>query len=200
MEPKRKRGRPQAVTPEEILERAVALFCAEGVDALSLNNLCARLGISKPALYRSFGSEDGLRQAALVHYFETWMAPGMGNLDFAQPFAKQCEQLASMICHPDPKSPQAEGCLYSKMRLSRSVLGSKSLAMVEELEAGSKDRLTEWMKAISKSGQLRKGITAVAAAAYLDGQIMLATIQRSQGVAPATVKKRLLLALSALRP
>ncbi len=195
----RKRGRPVAVPPSEVLERAVALFCAEGVAELSLNQICARLGISKPALYRSFGSEDGLRQAVLAHYFEVWMGPGLARMDFTKPFAIQCEQLATLVCYPDPKSPQAKGCLYTKMRLSRQVLGKQALGMVRELEGGTKAQLTAWMEGIAQSGQLKQDLTASDAAAYLDAQIMLALIQLSQGATSADVEARMLLALSALQ-
>jgi TetR/AcrR family transcriptional regulator, copper-responsive repressor len=188
-----------AITPEAVLERAVALFCAEGVEALSLNSLCAELGISKPALYRSFGGEDGLRRAALAHYFAVWMGPGFGQMDFTQPFAAQCEQLARMASHPDPKSPQSAGCLYTRMRLSRRVLGKQALNMVEELERGMKTQLTAWMEGIAQSGQLRPDLQAAEAAAYLDAQIMLALIQRGQGKAPKAVEAQLSLALSVLR-
>lgn len=198
MSPSPKRGRPVAVEPDEVLERAVALFCARGVDSISLNQLCAELGISKPALYRSFGGEDGLRQAALAHYFEVWMGPALARMDFTQPFAAQCEQLAKLACHPDPKSPQSHGCLYSRMRLSRSSLGEKSLALVKQLESGTRAQLQAWMEGVARSGQLKPGLTAASAAAYLDAQIMLALIQRSQGEDPAEVESRMRLALSAL--
>ena len=199
MESTPKRGRPQAVTPDEVLERAVTLFCAEGVEALSLNQVCTKLGISKPALYRSFGGEDGLRRAALAHYFQVWMGPTIGQMDFTQPFAVQCQQLAKIVCFPDPKGPQTKGCLYSRMRLSRRALDTESLAMVEELERGMKVQFTAWMEGLVQSGQLRPGLAAAEAADYVDGQIMLALIQRGQGATAAAVEARILLALSALQ-
>jgi AcrR family transcriptional regulator len=195
----RKRGRPQAVEPAEILERAVMLFCTEGVDTLSLNQICVQLGISKPALYRSFGSEDGLRRAALAHFFTAWLAPRFALMDFTQPFAAQCEQLADLVTDTDPETPIAKGCLFTKMRLVRDILGSESLEMVQDLEYGLKAKLFVWMEGIVQSGQMKKDLSAAKAADYVDAQVMLAAIHLSQGGTPDEMKTRLLLALSALQ-
>ena len=195
---KRKRGRPVAVSPEEVLDRAVALFCAEGVEALSLNSLCAELGISKPALYRSFGGEDGLRRAALAHYFAVWMGPRFSQMDFTQPFPVQCDQLSKMISHPDPESPQTKGCLYTRMRLCRRALGEKSSSLVAELEGNMMAQLTAWMEGMAQSGQLKSGLAAADAAAYVDGQVMLAITQHGQGGDGTAIAARLRLALSVL--
>lgn len=200
MSPQRKRGRPVAVTPEEVVDRAVALFCAEGVAAHSLNQVCASLGISKPALYRAFGGEDGLRRAALAHYFHVWMRPSFGQMDFTQPFARQCEQLADLVCFPDPQSPQTKGCLYARMRLSRDSLEPQSLGLVEELERNMNAQFTAWMEGVAQSGQLKPDLSVAAAAAFLDAQMTLAVMSLTQGHAPSAVRDRLLLALSALRP
>lgn len=198
MSPSPKRGRPVAVEPNEVLDRAVALFCAQGVETLSLNQLCAELGISKPALYRSFGGEDGLRRAALARYFELWMGPALARMDFTQPFAAQCAQLAKLVCHPDLQSPQTHGCYYARLRLSRSSLGEQSLALLKQLETGTRAQLQAWMEGVARSGQLKPDLTAASAAAYLDAQIMLATIQRGQGEDPAEIESRMRLALSVL--
>ena len=198
MPPKRQRGRPQAIAPDEVVERAVMLYCAEGVEALSLNQVCAKLGISKPALYRSFGGEDGLRRAALAHFFSVWLAPRLALMDFTRPFPAQCEQLAEIVVFPDPKSPAAEGCLFTRMRLSRHSLGRQALEIVVELESEMNAKLTAWMEGIARSGQLKKDLRPADAAAYIDSQIMLAWISMNQGVSYETVQARLLLALSAL--
>lgn len=199
MSPNRKRGRPPSVEPAEILERAVMLYCKEGVDTLSLNQVCAKLGFSKPALYRYFGGEDGLRRAALAHYFEVWMAPRFALMDFTQPFVAQCEQLAELFTNTDPDTPIAKGCLFTKMRLSRGILGSESLGNVEHLEHGLRAQFSAWMEGIAKSGQLKPGLAPADAADYMDAQIMLAAIHLSQGGTPAEIKTRLILALSALQ-
>ncbi|MCO4747785.1 MAG: helix-turn-helix transcriptional regulator [Proteobacteria bacterium] len=46
-----------------MIAKAVDHFWREGLRAVSLNQLCQVIGISKPGLYREFGGEDGLMQA-----------------------------------------------------------------------------------------------------------------------------------------
>lgn len=182
-----------------MLDRAVRLFCAEGVDGLSLNQICTRLGVSKPALYRAFGNEDGLKRAALARYFEAWMEPRLGRLDLSLAFADQCKALARLMAFSDPGSPAAEGCLLTRMRVSRAGLGPESLAITQTLEAGLLGKLVEWTSAVAASGQMKSGPSPIEAARYIDAQIKLALIDQSQGADPEGIEARLILALSALQ-
>ncbi|MBT5864543.1 MAG: helix-turn-helix transcriptional regulator, partial [Ilumatobacter sp.] len=50
-------------------------YWREGPDAVSLNEICRRAGVSKPGLYRAFGGEDKLLDAALEHYADVVLAP-----------------------------------------------------------------------------------------------------------------------------
>ena len=62
------RGRPQTFDREKTLQTAVNSYWADGVEKVSINDICKRAGISKPGLYREFQSEDGLKSASLEAY------------------------------------------------------------------------------------------------------------------------------------
>lgn len=53
-----------------MLDEAVHLFWEHGYEATSVDDLAQALGISRPAIYRTWGSKDGLYQAALGRYRE----------------------------------------------------------------------------------------------------------------------------------
>lgn len=53
--------RPQRVTPERLIDEAAALVDSEGLAALSLARLAARLGIRSPSLYNHIDSLDEVR-------------------------------------------------------------------------------------------------------------------------------------------
>jgi AcrR family transcriptional regulator len=70
----RRRGRPPAIDREAVLEAALRLLDAEGVEALTMRRLASELGVSAMAPYRHVGSKDDLlmvlvdRLAARLEY------------------------------------------------------------------------------------------------------------------------------------
>jgi len=56
----RPRGRPAALDREAVLDAALGLLDAEGVEALTMRRLASRLGVSAMAPYRYVGSKDEL--------------------------------------------------------------------------------------------------------------------------------------------
>lgn len=68
-------GRPEKFDSDELLDRAVDLIWREGPMAMSLNEIAARLGTTKPALSRRFGGKDDLLAAVLKRYHERVFTP-----------------------------------------------------------------------------------------------------------------------------
>src|SRR6478672_7441524 len=54
------RGRPPTIDREAVLDAALRLLDAEGVDALTMRRLASELGVSAMAPYRHVGSKDEL--------------------------------------------------------------------------------------------------------------------------------------------
>lgn len=63
-------ARPPKYHDDEILDRALRLFWTRGWSATSIRELEAELDLKAPAIYRRFGSKDGLSQAVLDHYVD----------------------------------------------------------------------------------------------------------------------------------
>jgi AcrR family transcriptional regulator len=57
---KHRRGRPPTLDREAVLETAIRLLDAEGVEALTMRRLASELGVSAMAPYRYVGSKDEL--------------------------------------------------------------------------------------------------------------------------------------------
>src|SRR6056297_4330946 len=64
------RGRPRTMNAEKVLDMAMTAYWHNDPTDVSVNAICQMAGISKPSLYREFGSEDGLSRAALDRYAE----------------------------------------------------------------------------------------------------------------------------------
>lgn len=59
------RGRPRSFDPDEVLDRARAVFWNLGYAATSLDDLAAATGLNRPSLYAAFGDKHALYLAAL---------------------------------------------------------------------------------------------------------------------------------------
>jgi len=137
--------------------------------AVSINAVCVLAGVSKPSLYRDFGSEDGLTAAVLERYGQTVLAPVEALLSSPQTYDTKLDALISFAS--DDLQMEA-GCLFVKMRATRSRFGPH-----------------EW----------RGGIPTELAASYLQEQMALAVSQRAAGKSPEAVRAMLELAISVLR-
>jgi AcrR family transcriptional regulator len=69
-DPKPARGRPRTMNAEKVLDVAMTAYWQSDPADVSVNAICQMAGISKPSLYREFGSEDGLSRAVLDRYAE----------------------------------------------------------------------------------------------------------------------------------
>ncbi|HEY0650727.1 TetR/AcrR family transcriptional regulator [Phenylobacterium sp.] len=63
---RRPRGRPRSFDPDEVLDKARAVFWNLGYAATSLDDLAAATGLNRPSLYAAFGDKHALYLAALA--------------------------------------------------------------------------------------------------------------------------------------
>lgn len=64
------RGRPRKSDPEQVLDKAMALFWERGFEGTSMNDLACATGMAKPGLYATFGDKEELYSRAIKRYFE----------------------------------------------------------------------------------------------------------------------------------
>lgn len=82
----RRRGRPQLVTDDAILQAAFRAFATHGYDAVSVRTLNRELGGSHSLIRERYGSKAGLWRAAIDHAFGA-MAAEMREVVAAAPSA-----------------------------------------------------------------------------------------------------------------
>src|ERR1700747_2040175 len=71
--------------PDEVLDRAMALFWERGYAATSIQDLVAKTGINRASLYNTFGDKKRLFLAVLDHYAKKVAAPLMAELSDPDP-------------------------------------------------------------------------------------------------------------------
>lgn len=194
-DPRQSRGRPRTISAEAVLQVATNAYWHEGPE-VSVNDICQRAGVSKPSLYREFGSEDGLATAALEHYADMVRGRIMELLSSKCAFAAKLEAL---IAFASEDSRNEHGCLFVKMRAARLDLGPRTQAKIAEVETAMLEIYADFFRENHSNGQWPGVMAPDFAARYLHAQIGLAASQRALGTDPATVKLLLQYALSVLQ-
>lgn len=63
-------GRPKKYNPDDVVDKALELFCRKGFYSTSTAAIIEQVGINKFSLYKEFGSNKQLFDRALVRYYE----------------------------------------------------------------------------------------------------------------------------------
>lgn len=198
MNPKNKlirRGRPVTRNREHVLNTAMNAYWEDNLAATSVNAICALANVSKPSLYREFGSEDGLTVAVLERYASQVLVQ-IGDLLMSDAsFATKLDELIKFAS----EDPQMEtGCLFIKMRAERSRYGVQTQSKLAEIETHALRIYVRFFKNSHEQGEWSASIPAELAATYLLEQFGLAITQRAAGRNKESVRELLALSLSAL--
>jgi TetR/AcrR family transcriptional regulator, copper-responsive repressor len=191
--PKAPRGRPRTTDPAHVLDVAMTAYWHGDPADVSLNSICAQAGVSKPSLYREFGSEDGLSRAVLDRYAEQVLSDVLAILHAGTGLRATLDALVEFAC-ADPR--METGCLFHKMRNGKHRLGPQTRARVEELDAGARGAYEAFLQRCRDAGEWPADRSVHAWARYLSEQIGLAITQRASGEDVRDVRETLMLALS----
>ncbi len=164
---------------------------------VSMNAVCELAGVSKPSVYREFGSEDGLKLAVLDRYAEAVLSDMFVILHAGRGLRETLDALVD-FASADPR--METGCLFYKMRAGKHRLGPLTRARVQEIDATGQAAYAAFLQSRLDAGEAIGGLPVAEAARYLGEQIALAITQRASGEDPARVRYMLKLALSVFLP
>ena len=191
--PRSKRGRPQTLDMEKVLNVAMNAYWKGDPADVSVNAICGMAEASKPAIYRAFGNEDGLMLAALNHYADGVL---FDIFQILTPERSLKETLNALI-HFSSQDPKMEtGCLFYKMRAGKHRLGPQTLQRINEIDAVAVDTFTAYLEKCRASGEWESEVPSSSMARYLVEQIGLAFTQRAAGEDHAQVQQSMSIALS----
>ena len=72
--PRRRPGRP-TLSNEQLLDKALDLFLAQGFERTSIEGICQAAGMAKRTVYARYGDKESLFKAALTRAIEDWIVP-----------------------------------------------------------------------------------------------------------------------------
>lgn len=192
------RGRPKTLNRDLVLETAMYAYWEEGIHGLSVNEICKRCKVSKPGLYREFGSEDGLMEAVHIAYQEEVLTPVLQMLTTEAPFREELDNLVSFITADYGSQGLPKGCLIVKMRESRLHVGEATRAQIDRTRVRVLAAYEKWVNDAKSKGEFSADMSSEFAARYLDAQLTGALSQLARGEQRNDVKKILITAFSML--
>lgn len=182
-EPTLKRGRPRDTAKDEaILQAAGDLFMEHGYEAVSLDAVAQRAGVSKATIYARYADKDAL---------------------FAAVLRQECERAVSLDSFsPDPSQSVRDTLILLATRFLDLVTGEKAMQMNRVLVAETaraprmaelfyetavltlKNRFAAWLTAETQRGRLNVRDPDGAAWRYLGGVKGEAHLRASFGLPP----------------
>ena len=192
---KRGRGRPPTLDRQRTVEIAMAAYWCDGVRDVSINEICRRADISKPGLYRAFGSEDGLVAAALDHYREQVIVPILALLASPERFSAVLSQLLHFATEP---ADRPAGCLVAELRSTGKEVGPETNALVDAIANELRQAYAEWVGRAQAYGDVNPALPIDLLTHFIDTQLTTVMLQIARGHDPALTRAQAALAFSAL--
>ena len=182
-----KRGRPKTLEREHVLQTALMQYWSVSPTDVSIGEICKLTGASKPGIYREFGSDDGLKCAALESYRSLALLPLFEILKRDQSFAAAKAALVAFTTQDREALGVPSGCLFVAMRTQRGNLGSATGERVDLLREEVLDAYMVWIETAKSRGECSAQIPTDAAALYFDAQNGGAMRMQKEGVDNATI-------------
>ncbi len=143
------RERQKQARGEAILDAAFALIVEEGYDALTMEKLAARVGISRQTLYLHFASREDITLRAVLALMEQGLDV-IRSLDPALPPVEKLKQVVRWML--ESRSEPAYAALIKARNSLMTVKSHPEYLRASEQRAAA---LTEVVEAAQEAGELR---------------------------------------------
>ena len=191
-----KRGRPQTLDRDAVLKIALTSYWTGGPTRVAISHICKEADVSKPSLYREFGSDDGLKAAVLDLYSELVLGPFHNILTSNEGFAQQIEALIAFTVQDRKSLGIPSGCLQVAMRAHREDLGEVTGNKVDMLRSPTLRYYEAWIERAKSCGEFKADIPTQAAALFCDAQNGGAMRMQKEGIPYEIIKQTLTHAFS----
>jgi len=193
-----KRGRPQTLNRDKVLKIALMSYWTDGPTRVAISHICKLAEVSKPSLYREFGSDDGLKDAVLDLYREMVLVPFFEILNREEEFAKGIEALIAFTVQDRQPLGIPSGCLQVAMRAHKDDLGETTRNKVDSLRRETLDNYEGWIERAKSNGEFKADMSPQEAALFCDVQNGGAMRMQREGISNEIIGRTMRVAFSAL--
>lgn len=167
-DPTKARGRPKTMNRDEVVLVATMQYWEYGAPEVSINAISNILNVSKPGIYREFGSDDGLKAAALKTYQAMVIDPLLALLKPEQNLNTTLSEIISLLMQDRDAMGIPKSCLFVNMRANRVSLGQETLKVLDQLCEHVLNSFVVWIEDTKATGEFRQDIPSLTAAHQID--------------------------------
>ena len=198
-----KKGRPKTFNKAQASKIAMETYWKEGIENVSLNEMCRKIGESKPSVYREYGGEEGLQLAALELYYKDRVEP-VGKILFdAESILVGIKSAFDFLINEHFKDEKmGAACMFNREGMHPSEnLSVMCKNFIEKKDKENMSFLKEGLKrALDKEG-LNKGINIDTYSVYIFNQIkLIASLSNNKQLSKSTLREMVDLIMSPLLP
>ena len=198
-----KKGRPKTFNKAQASKIAMETYWKEGIENVSLNEMCRKIGESKPSVYREYGGEEGLQLAALELYYKDRVEP-VGKILFdAESILVGIKSAFDFLINEhfeDEKMGAA--CMFNREGMHPSEnLSVMCKNFIEKKDKENMSFLKEGLKRALDKEYLNKGINIDTYSVYIFNQIkLIASLSNNKQLSKSTLREMVDLIMSPLLP
>ena len=188
-----KKGRPKTFNKDQASKIAMETYWKEGIENVSLNEMCRKIGESKPSVYREYGGEEGLQLAALELYYKHRVEP-VGKILFgAEEILVGIKSAFDFLINDHFKDEKiVAACMYNREGMHPSEnLSVMCKNFIENKDKENMSFLKEGLKRALDKEDLKKGINLDAYSVYIFNQIKLIASLSSKSQLPKSTLREM---------
>ncbi|MBT4108716.1 MAG: TetR/AcrR family transcriptional regulator [Pelagibacterales bacterium] len=188
-----KKGRPKTFNKDQASKIAMETYWKEGIENVSLNEMCRKIGESKPSVYREYGGEEGLQLAALELYYKHRVEPVAKILFGAEEILVGIKSAFDFLINDHFKDEKiGAACMYNREGMHPSEnLSVMCKNFIENKDKENMSFLKEGLKRALDKEDLKKGINLDAYSVYIFNQIKLIASLSSKSQLPKSTLREM---------
>ncbi|MDB9971783.1 hypothetical protein OAE09_03905 [Alphaproteobacteria bacterium] len=198
-----KKGRPKTFNKAQASKIAMETYWKEGIENVSLNEMCRKIGESKPSVYREYGGEEGLQLAALELYYKDRVEP-VGKILFdAESILVGIKSAFDFLINEHFKDEKmGAACMFNREGMHPSEnLSVMCKNFIEKKDKENMSFLKEGLKRALDKEYLNKGINIDTYSVYIFNQIkLIASLSNNKQLSKSTLREMVDLIMSPLLP
>ncbi|MEK9974838.1 MAG: TetR/AcrR family transcriptional regulator [Deltaproteobacteria bacterium] len=192
------KGRPKVLDRDRVLSVAMEQYWRHGPTKISVNDICKLSGSSKPAVYREFGSDDGLKAAALLAYKAVAIDPFLARLHTSEVLSTTLNSLIEFIMQDRRPLQIPDGCLFVSMKAQRHCFGPITQACLDKVRTHFVSSFANWIDSSKSAGEFRQDIPTSIAVYQIEALHAGAASLQREGAPSEEVKQMLTFGLAAI--
>ena len=147
-------GRPPTFERDDVLDKAMHVFWAQGYEATSVDDLVKATGLVRQSLYNTFGNKHDFYLQALAHYQEFLGARMLGALKHAPSVKEGFRRLFELVIEDAVSDTTRRGCMMVNAATELASRDPAVCKLTAEAEAAKERFFAELIRNAQARGEV----------------------------------------------